>query len=127
VHRGFPLLVGLKSEISISSEIWFGASVNSLVTFTWSSETSSVDSGEISQVPLPKVVVSTCDATLHSKGAHKTILLHTKIAIQHSFNILLTYQSERSELNLGRVLRGQLIRISYLLRVTTEPIGNNGI
>jgi hypothetical protein len=40
--------VGLKSEMSISSELWFGASVNSLVTFTWSSETSSVDSGEIS-------------------------------------------------------------------------------
>jgi hypothetical protein len=46
--RGLPLLVGLKSEMSISSELWFGASVNPLVTFTWSSETSSVDSGEIS-------------------------------------------------------------------------------
>jgi hypothetical protein len=46
--RGLPLLVGLKLKMSISSELWFGASVNPLVTFTWSSGTSSVDSGEIS-------------------------------------------------------------------------------
>jgi hypothetical protein len=46
--RGLPLLVGLKSEMLISSELWFGASVDSLVTFIWSSGTSSVDSGEIS-------------------------------------------------------------------------------
>jgi hypothetical protein len=122
-----PLLVGLKLEMSISSELWFGASDNPSVTFIWSSETSSVDSGEISQVPLPKVVVATCDATLHLKGAHKTILLHTKVAIQHSFNILLTYQPERSELNLDRVLRGQLIRIGYLLKITTEPIRTTGV
>jgi hypothetical protein len=80
--------VGLKSEMSISSELWFGASVNSLVTFTWSSETSSVDSGGISQVPLLKVVVSTCDATLYLKYAYETISLYNKVAIQHSFNIL---------------------------------------
>jgi hypothetical protein len=113
--------------MSISSELWFGASDNPLVTFIWSSETSSVDSGEISQVPLPKVVVATCDATLHLKGVQKTILLHTKVAIQHSFNILLTYQPERSELNLDRVLRGQLIRIGYLLKITTEPIRTTGV
>jgi hypothetical protein len=111
--------------MSISSELWFGASVNALVTFIWSSGTSSVDSGEISQVPLSKTVVSTCNATLHSKGAHKTTLLHNSIANQHSYNILVTYQSERSELNLDRVLRGQPIKISYLLRVTTELIGNS--
>jgi hypothetical protein len=29
------------------------------------------------------------------------------------------------KLNLDRALGGQLIRIGYLLRVTTEPIGNN--
>jgi hypothetical protein len=46
--RGLALLVGLKSEMSISSELWFGASVNPLVIFTWSSGTSFVDSGEIS-------------------------------------------------------------------------------
>jgi hypothetical protein len=34
MHRGLPLLVGLESGMSISSELWFGASVNSLVTFT---------------------------------------------------------------------------------------------
>jgi hypothetical protein len=31
--RGLPLLVGPKSEMSISSELWFGASVNPLVMF----------------------------------------------------------------------------------------------
>jgi hypothetical protein len=47
--RGLPLLVGLKSGmlVLLSSELWFGASVNPLVTLTWSSETSSADSGEI--------------------------------------------------------------------------------
>jgi hypothetical protein len=39
--------VGLKLEMSTSSELWFGASDNPLVTFIWSSGTSSVDSGEI--------------------------------------------------------------------------------
>jgi hypothetical protein len=48
MHRGLPLLVGLKLEMSISFELWFGALDNPLVTFIWSSETSSVDSGEIS-------------------------------------------------------------------------------
>jgi hypothetical protein len=46
--RSLPLLVGLKSEMSISSELWFGASVNPLVTFTWSSGISSADSWETS-------------------------------------------------------------------------------
>jgi hypothetical protein len=46
--RGLPLLVGLKSEMSISSELWFGASVKLLVTFIWSSRTSTVDFWEIS-------------------------------------------------------------------------------
>jgi hypothetical protein len=36
--------VGLKLEMSISSELWFGASVNPLVTFTWSSGISFADS-----------------------------------------------------------------------------------
>jgi hypothetical protein len=79
--RGLPLLVGLKSEMLISSELWFGASDIPLVTFLWSSGTSSVDSGEISQVPLPNVVVSTCNATFHSKCAHNTTLLPNTIAI----------------------------------------------
>jgi hypothetical protein len=95
------------------------------VTSTWSSETSSADSGEISQVPLPKVVVSTCNATLHSNVHTKLFYFTTKL----QFNIHLTGYSHNNQkdlkLNLGRVLRGQLIRISYLLRVTTELIGNN--
>jgi hypothetical protein len=72
-----------------------------------------------------EVIVSTCNATSHSKCAYETILLHNSIANQHSYNILVTYQSERSKLNLDRVLRGQPIKISYLLRVTTELIGNS--
>jgi hypothetical protein len=32
--RGLPLLVGLKSEMLISSELWFGASDIPLVIFT---------------------------------------------------------------------------------------------
>jgi hypothetical protein len=38
--RGLPLLVGLESGmlVLLSSELWFGASDNPLVTFLWSSE-----------------------------------------------------------------------------------------
>jgi hypothetical protein len=111
--------------MSISSELRFGASVNPLVTFIWSSETSSVDSGEISQVPLPKVVVSTCNAILHSNVHTKLFYFTTKL----QFNIHLIGYSHNNQkdlkLNLGRALGRQLIRISYMLRVTTELIGNN--
>jgi hypothetical protein len=69
--RGLPLLVGLKSVKSISSELWFEASVNLVDT-------------------VAEVVVSTCNATLHSKYAHKTTLLHNSIAIQHSNHTLFT-------------------------------------
>jgi hypothetical protein len=50
MHRGLPLLVGLKSEmlVLLSSELDFGASDNPLVMFTWSSEISFADSWEIS-------------------------------------------------------------------------------
>jgi hypothetical protein len=45
-------------------------------------------------------------------------------------NIHLTYYSYNNQkdpkLNLDRALGGQLIKISYLLKTTTEPIGNNG-
>jgi hypothetical protein len=49
IHRGLPLLVGLKSGmlVLLASELLFGASDNPLVTFTWSSETSSADFWEI--------------------------------------------------------------------------------
>jgi hypothetical protein len=77
--RGLPLLVGLKSVKLRSSELWFGACDNPLVTFTWSLEKSSADSWETLQVPFAEVVVSTCNATLHSKCAHKTILIHNKV------------------------------------------------
>jgi hypothetical protein len=69
--------------------------------------------------------VSTCNAILYSRCAYKTILLYNKVAIQHSFNILLTEQSKRSETNLGRALGGQPIKMGYMLKITTESIGNN--
>jgi hypothetical protein len=49
MHRGLPLLVGLESEmlVLLAFKLWFGASDNPLVMFTWSSETSSADSWEI--------------------------------------------------------------------------------
>jgi hypothetical protein len=49
MHRGLPLLVGLKSGmlVLLSSELWFGASDNPLVTFIWSLEISSADSWEV--------------------------------------------------------------------------------
>jgi hypothetical protein len=49
MHRCLPLLVGLESGmlVLLSSELWFGASDNPLVTFPWSSEISSADSWEI--------------------------------------------------------------------------------
>jgi hypothetical protein len=44
-------------------------------------------------------------------------------------NTHLTYYSYNNQkdlkLNLDRALGGQLIKISYLLKITTEPIGNN--
>jgi hypothetical protein len=120
-----PLLVGLKSEISISSELWFGASVNPLVTFIWSSGTSSVDFRGDLVGTVAEVVVSTCNATLHS-SVH-TKLFHFIAKLQSSTYI--THYSHNNQkdlkLNLDRALRGHLIMIGYLLKITTEPIGNN--
>jgi hypothetical protein len=72
-----------------------------------------------------EVVVSTCNTTLHSNVHTKLFYFTTKL----QFNIHLTGYSHNNQkdlkLNLGKALRRQLIRISYLLRVTTELIGNN--
>jgi hypothetical protein len=48
--RGLPLLVGLESRmlVLLSSELWFGASDNPLVMFTWFSEISSANFWDIS-------------------------------------------------------------------------------
>jgi hypothetical protein len=69
-----------------------------------------------------EVVVSTCNAILHSKCTHNTILLHNKVAIQHSFTYYSHNNQKDLKLNLDRILGGQLIRIGYLLKITTEPI-----
>jgi hypothetical protein len=46
-------------------------------------------------------------------------------------NTHLTYYSHNNQkdlkLNLDRALGGQLIRIAYLLKITTEPIENNRV
>jgi hypothetical protein len=58
---------------------------------------------------------------VHIKLSYFTIKLQS--------NTHLTYYSYNNqkdlELNLGRALEGQLIRISYLLKSITEPIGNS--
>jgi hypothetical protein len=59
--------------------------------------------------------------SVHIKLSYFTIKLQS--------NTHLTYYSHNNQkdlkLNLDRAIGEQLIRISYLLRVTTEPIGNN--
>jgi hypothetical protein len=72
-----------------------------------------------------EVVVSTCNATLHSS-------MHTKLfyfTVKLQSSTYMTHYShnhpKRFELNLDRVLGGQLNRIGYSLQITTEPIGNN--
>jgi hypothetical protein len=55
-------------------------------------------------------------------------LLYFPIQLQSSIHI--THYSPNTQkdlkLNLDRVLRGHLIMIGYLLKIATEPIGNNG-
>jgi hypothetical protein len=42
--------------------------------------------------------------------------------------IYYSYNNQKDlKLNLDRVLGGQLIRIGYLLKITTEPIGTIGV
>jgi hypothetical protein len=42
--------------------------------------------------------------------------------------IYYSYNNQKDlKLNLGRALGGQLIRIGYLLKITTEPIGTTGV
>jgi hypothetical protein len=58
--------------------------------------------------------------------------VHIKLSsfiIKLQSNTHLTYYSYNNQkdlkLNLDRALGGQLIKISYLLKITLEPIGNN--
>jgi hypothetical protein len=59
--------------------------------------------------------------------------VHTKLfyfTIKLQSNIHVTYYSYNNQkdlkLNLNRALEGQLTRTGYSLKITTEPIGNNG-
>jgi hypothetical protein len=51
--------------------------------------------------------------------------------IKLQFNTHLIYYSHNSQkdpkLNLDRALGGELIRIGYLLKITTEPIGTTRV
>jgi hypothetical protein len=58
---------------------------------------------------------------VHIKLSYFTIKLQSSTHITHYSH----HNQKDLKLNLDRVLGGQLIRIGYLLRVTTEPTGNN--
>jgi hypothetical protein len=72
-----------------------------------------------------EVVVSTCNATLHSSVHTKLFYFTTKL----QFNTHLTYYLHNNQkdlkLHLDRVLGGQVIKIGNLLKTTAELIGNN--
>jgi hypothetical protein len=61
--------------------------------------------------------------SVHIKLCYFTIKLQS--------NTHLTYYSHNNQkdqkLNLDRTLGGQLIRIGYLLKIITEPIGTTGV
>jgi hypothetical protein len=60
--------------------------------------------------------------SVHIKLSYFTIKLQSNTHLTYySYNI-----QKDLKLNLDRAIGEQLIRINYLLRVTTEPIGNNG-
>jgi hypothetical protein len=59
--------------------------------------------------------------SVHITLPYFTIQLQPSIHITHYSHI----NQKDLKLNLNRVLGGQLIRVDYLLRVTTELIGNN--
>jgi hypothetical protein len=60
------------------------------------------------------------------QSVHITLLY---FPIQLQFSIHITHYSPNTQkdlkLNLDRALRGHLIMIGYLLKIATEPIGNN--
>jgi hypothetical protein len=59
--------------------------------------------------------------SVHMKLSYFTIRLQSSTHITHY-----SHNNQKDlKLNLNRALGGQLIRIGYSLRVTTEPIGNN--
>jgi hypothetical protein len=57
---------------------------------------------------------------VHIKLSYFTIKLQSNTHLTYYYVTI-----KRSETNLGRALVGQLIKISYLLKITTEPIGYN--
>jgi hypothetical protein len=59
--------------------------------------------------------------SVHITPPYFTIQLQSSIHITH----YLHDNQKDLKLNLDRVLRGHLIMIGYLLKITTEPIGNN--
>jgi hypothetical protein len=59
--------------------------------------------------------------SVHITLPYFTIQLQPSIHITHYSHI----NQKDLKLNLDRALRGHLIMIGYLLKITTEPIGNN--
>jgi hypothetical protein len=59
--------------------------------------------------------------SVHIKLSYFTIKLQSNT----HFTYYLYNNQKDLKLNLDRALGGQLIRIGYLLKITTEPIGNN--
>jgi hypothetical protein len=91
MHRGLPLLVGPKSEMLISSELWFGASVD-LVFRNILRRLRGDLVGTIAEV-----VVSTCNATLHS-SVH-TNLFYFIAKLQSSTHITHYSHNNQKDLN----------------------------
>jgi hypothetical protein len=59
--------------------------------------------------------------SVHITLPYFTIQLQPSIHITHYSHI----NQKDLKLNLDRALKGHLIMIGYLLKITTEPIGNN--
>jgi hypothetical protein len=59
--------------------------------------------------------------SVHMKLSYFTIQLQSSTRITHY-----SHNNQKDlKLNLNRAVGGQLIRISYSLKITIEPIGNN--
>ena len=75
MHRGLPLVTYIKSVEFDSSELEFGASVNS-TTLAWVSEISLSGSWINSYVPLTSDIISICNAVIEISEVLEYSFLH---------------------------------------------------
>ena len=75
MHRGLPLVTSIKSVEFDSSELEFGASVNS-TTLAWVSEISLSGSWINSYVPLTSDIISICNAVIEISEVLEYSFLH---------------------------------------------------